>query len=259
MLRNIYRRLPADRRVKGLGGLDGRNRLVARTVLQPLLDDDVELVDPHGVKFIVTTDPVDAHVVDDLTGRRRSMWFPDDVTDGVELVLDVGGHHGHYVAAAAQRWPDAHIITVEPSASGVRLIRRHVVRNGLTQRVEIVDAAIGGAEGSATLHHDPDGSWGSSLHDMGGTESETVRVATLDAILDGRQPDVIKCNAEGGEFALVSAILAAGLRPRLLTVMLHPEFGDADALTRSIEEAGFAVSQIGTSHRPAIEARPRGR
>ncbi len=258
MLRALYKRLPEDRRVKGLGGLHGRNRLVARTVLHPLMPGDVELVDDRGVRFVVTDDPVDPQVVHDLTGPRRHMWFPDDFTEDVGLVLDVGGHHGHYIAAAAQHWTSSTIITVEPSAPAVGLIERHVSLNGLGARVEIVDAAISDREGEATLHHDPDGSWGSSLHEMGGDETETVRTTTLESILGARSPDVVKCNAEGGEFDLVPALFAAGHRPKLLTLMLHPEFGDSDALVEQVRANDYEIRQIGLSHRPAIDARPRG-
>jgi FkbM family methyltransferase len=231
---------------------------MARSALAPLLPIDVTLTDPRNVKFLVTRDPVDARVVDDLTGSRRKMWIPAGRGgDDVELILDVGGHHGHYASAAAQVWPRARIIVVEPSEAAVALINRHIQMNALGDRVEVVQAAISDATGKGKLYHDPAGSWGSSLHDVGGGVNETVTLASLDDVLQGRRPDIVKCNAEGGEFSLIPQLLAAGLRPRLMVVMLHPEFGDADALVASIEAAGFVTESVGTDHRPALHARPK--
>lgn len=256
-IRSLYGRLPASRRLKGLAGLSGRQRLLLRTLVDPLVPIDITLTDSSGVRYIVGTDPVDPFVVDDLTGKRRSMWFPEDVVnEPVECVLDVGGHHGHYVAAAAQVWPAATIISVEPSRQARDRIERHIEANDLAN-VHLVPAAIADASGTATLHHDPDGSWGSSLFPMGGNSSEEVSLLRLDQVLDGRRPDVVKCNAEGGEFALIPQLLDAEYRPRLVTVMLHPEFGDVDELVGTISRAGYQIEQIGTEERPAIHARPR--
>lgn len=256
VIRSLYGRLPESRRVKGLAGLSGRQMLLLRTLVDPLVPIDITLTDSSGVRYIVGTDPVDPFVVDDLTGKRRGMWFPDDIVSApVTCVLDVGGHHGHYVAAAAHVWPNATIISVEPSRQAIERIERHIRANEL-DNVQIVPAAIADEAGTATLHHDPNGSWGSSLFPMGGDSSEEVALLPLNEVLDGSAPDVVKCNAEGGEFALIPQLLDAQIRPRLLTVMLHPEFGDVDALVATIRGAGFDVEQIGTKERPAIHARP---
>ena len=184
------------------------------------------------------------------------MWFPSDPAPAdVSVVLDVGGHHGHYVAAAVEQYPKAEIISLEPAARGAELIARHAKMNKAVDRIEIVQAAIAEGPGEATLHHDPEGSWGASLYELDG-DPETVSLTTLEDVLRGREPDIIKCNAEGGEYDLIPQLLTLGLRPSLIVLMVHPEFGDDEALLDSIAQAGFSLESVGTAHRPAYHVRP---
>ena len=169
------------------------------------------------------------------------MFFPR-VEAPVTCVLEVGAHHGFYSVAAAYEYPQAQIIAVEPSPESCVLIRRNVDLNNLADRVDVVEYALAAAEGDATLRHDRSGSWGSSLFPLDGEVStETVRTRSLAQMLAGRSPELVKSNAEGGEFELVRQLEELGLRPSVLVLMVHDEFGDVDAMRSSLTALGYTI------------------
>jgi hypothetical protein len=107
------------------------------------------------------------------------------------------------------------------------------------------------------LLHTDEGSWGNSRFQEEGVQvlgREQVTLLTLAEILQGERPDVIKCNAEGAEFALIAQLCDSDIRPSLMIVMVHPEFGDLDDTQRQIEELGYRVVRSGTEHHPALQA-----
>jgi FkbM family methyltransferase len=62
------------------------------------------------------------------------------------IAVDVGAYLGAVAVGLAVDNPDLTVYAVEPVPSNVDLIRQNVALNGLVDRVEICDAAIGGRE-----------------------------------------------------------------------------------------------------------------
>jgi FkbM family methyltransferase len=252
----VTRALPASRRVKGLGGAKGRRWLQARKLVAPLLQRPVTLTTSTGLRLRVSADPVDEQIAQHLLGRGRRDYFPawPPAAPPPTCILDVGGHHGLYAAAALHEYRDARIICVEPSAGAIRLLEQNLDANGYRDRARVVAAALAPERGTGTLRHTTDGSWGSSLHDdehpvIG---QEDVPLATLDDILQDDRPEVVKCNAEGAEFALIDALARSTLRPTVMVVMVHPQFGDMDALVAQAEAMGYTVASVGPDNRPVL-------
>lgn len=233
-----------------------------RKLVSPLVKRSIVITSRDGLKLELTTDPVDELVANDLLGRNQTLWFPtppDGIADvdDVRVVLDLGAHHGFYAVTALARYPRATLIAVEPSEVGVQRIRRNLELNRLGHRARIVQAALAAAAGTGTLLHTDEGSWGNSLfHEDGVTVlgREQVTLLPLDAILDRARPDVVKCNAEGAEFELVSQLARTDIRPSLMILMVHPEFGDVDAVRARVEGLGYHVVLSGTEHRPVLHA-----
>ena len=179
-------------------------------------------------------------------------------------MLDLGSHHGFYAVTALALYPRATLIAVEPSEEGVARVRRNLDLNGVRHRVRLVEAGLAAEAGTGTLLHTDEGSWGNSLFEEEGVQvlgREQVTLLTLAEILQGERPDVIKCNAEGAEFALIAQLCASDIRPALMIVMVHPEFGDLDDSQRQIEELGYRVVRSGThasSGAPGLARRRRG-
>jgi FkbM family methyltransferase len=264
--RDLRRRLrtliPASRRVTPLGGAHGRRWVQLRKLTAPLVKRPVILTSTDGVRMELTVDPVDELVANDLLGRNRALWFPPPPeglapVDDPHVVLDLGSHHGFYAVTALALYPRATLIAVEPSKEGVARVRRNLELNGVSHRVRIVEAGLADEAGTGTLLHTDEGSWGNSLFEEQGVQvlaREPVTLLTLAEILQGERPDVIKCNAEGAEFALITQLCDSDLRPALMIVMVHPEFGDLDESQRRIEALGYRVERSGTTHHPALQA-----
>ena len=168
--------------------------------------------------------------------------------------MDIGAHHGLYAAAALHTYRASRIICVEPSADALGPLRANLTINRYEDRARVVAAALAPVAGQGFLQHTTDGTWGYSLYeDASATRgSEPVALATLEEILQGERPEIIKCNAEGAEFALIHQIRRSGVRPRLMVIMVHPQFGDVRALLDDATAAGYSFSQAGTAERPAF-------
>lgn len=251
----LRRLVPPERRVKPLAGSRGRRLLQARKLLHPLVRRTVVITTPTGVRLPITADPVDEQIANDLVGRRRWVYFPPwpGSPPRAPLVLDIGAHHGLYAVCALGEYPGARVICVEPSRAAAALARDALARNGFTDRARVVVAALADAPGRGTLHV-AERSWGSSLFadpDEPVVGREEVELCTLEQVLAGERPDIVKCNAEGAEFALVRQLADGDLRPLLMVVMVHPAFGDAEALVGKVCALGYRAVPVGTPARPA--------
>jgi FkbM family methyltransferase len=233
-----------------------------RKLVSPLVKRPVVITSRDGIRMELTTDPVDELVANDLLGQHRVLWFPEvpdeaEAQPDVRMVLDLGSHHGFYAVTALFMYPRAKLVAVEPSREGVARVRRNLELNGMTHRARIVEAGLARQAGEGELLHTDEGSWGNSLFEEEGVtvlERERVALLTLPEILGDDRPDVIKCNAEGAEFALVDALAQSDLRPWMLILMVHPEFGDLDATRRTVEGLGYVVRDAGFEHRPVLQA-----
>lgn len=117
-------------------------------------------------------------------------------------VLDIGAHVGSFTCLLGAALPGARFICVEPSAQTSVWLRSNLARNGLAERVTVVEAAIGDEDGSAVLS-DSEAVSGSARvveQSSGGT---TVRAVSLDSLVRelGVLPDIVKLDCEGGEYA----------------------------------------------------------
>src|SRR5262249_20268839 len=137
-----------------------------------------------------------------LSARYRHMsWNPEEyaafraaVRPGA-MVLDVGANVGAYTVLFAQWTGDTgRVIAFEPAPGSIAGLREHVRLNGLSNRVEIVEAAVSNDVGSAVF--DSDGVSGANALVPDGAASGTITVATttLDAFCADRdlRPSVIK-------------------------------------------------------------------
>jgi FkbM family methyltransferase len=225
----------------------GWPRWIVRQLLMPARRLPLTIRSRTGVASELGDDPVDDSIFRHIHGFGQSLYFPPLSLDPTGIVLDVGAHHGIYAMEALRRYPRCDVVAVEPDPDACLAIERNARLNQVSSRLEIVCAGLADRAGRGWLERDPGGSWGSRTR-VGRPSGPHVAIEllTLEAILRGRTPAIVKCNAEGAEFTLVPQLIALGLRPSLIVLMTHPEAGPAEDLVTMLTRAGYGVHDADT-------------
>jgi FkbM family methyltransferase len=129
----------------------------------------------------------------------------------LDQFIDVGANVGFYSLLAATQSSTLRVISCEPSASTFQRLTDSVRRNGLTERITLLQTALGRTLGQATLHARTIGTGGESLIAMADeriAKSQRVAIRTLDDIaeeykLKGRKT-LIKIDVEGFEYEVLA-------------------------------------------------------
>jgi FkbM family methyltransferase len=139
----------------------------------------------------------------------RLSWLLGPLLQRPIQVLDVGGHVGTFSVRLTQLHKTARVTAFEPSATTADYLRRNVQRNGVADRVTVVQRALAATSGHAIFD---DNGAGSGLNGLlatrtgGGTGVGTdVETISFDeAVASAGAPvDLVKIDCEGGEYALV--------------------------------------------------------
>lgn len=206
------------------------------------------------VRLYISRDPVDAKIAAHIQKDYRTSYFPPApvALPAAPTILDLGAHHGFYTVHALAVYPQSQIICVEPNAAAIRLIQRNVALNGWLARARILHAGLSATAATGHLRLSKAGSWGDSLFEATAQTKavQTVPLLPLAEILQGAQPAIVKCNAEGAEFEFVRQLLAMSWRPTLATIAVHEEFGDRQTVVAAMQQAGYQMMQTGEPHRP---------
>jgi FkbM family methyltransferase len=117
------------------------------------------------------------------------------------VLVDLGANTGFFTVLGARLvGPRGRVYAVEPLAEMAEAVRRNAKLNGFSH-VEVIECAVADRDGEEVLVEggSPDGS----------TPHRTVRVTTLDALLDSRgarAPTLVKIDVEGAEERAVQGI-----------------------------------------------------
>jgi FkbM family methyltransferase len=155
-----------------------------------------------GLRFRVRRLTSDELFVEKVVVQREYLQHGLTLRPG-DTVVDVGGNIGTFAVLAAQE--AARVITLEPDATNVRLLRQNVALNKL-QNVTIVQAALADSSGKALLFDGGQGGYHtferSRVASVAGTRP--VRTVSLEEVFDDHEVvlcSLLKMDCEGGEFA----------------------------------------------------------
>jgi FkbM family methyltransferase len=205
--------------------------------------DSGEVLDPSSLRWVdldpsVTgvADPpltmavhrtADKHISEHLAASGR--WEPYETSLFLSairpgsLVVDCGANIGWYTLLAASRGTD--VLAVEPSPANAALLRASLDRNGLADRVVVVEAAAGEAAGFASLRFSTDNQ---GDHRLGGSlsrDSIDVPVVTVDDLLathfPGRAPTLMKLDTQGSEVAILRGARTAWQATAAPTIVME--------------------------------------
>ena len=118
-------------------------------------------------------------------------------------IVDLGAYVGYASAYLATRFPDAHIIAVEPDLENFRMLGLNASAYG---NLKIVNAAVWGASTNVQIERSTAGDWGTRFSE-GSDTGHDVKALTMRDILNvagWRDADFIKCDIEGAELMVFS-------------------------------------------------------
>jgi FkbM family methyltransferase len=125
------------------------------------------------------------------------------------FIIDAGGYIGTAAIALARAFPQAKIITIEPSLDNFSLLSKNVAP---FNNIVPVNKALGPSEATMTLRDRGTGGWGFTLVERPADRADaaplhTIQVTTIPAIMDifgATGIDLLKLDIEGGEHALLA-------------------------------------------------------
>jgi len=163
------------------------------------------------------------------------------------VCLNVGANVGVYVLQLAH-WsqPTGRVVAFEPNPNACSVLQRHIRLNGLSERVEVVPAAVGAVRGEAVLYAaDSDGmsrlgAPNEAIADR--VTAMTVPVLTLDDYCEagGLAPDWLLIDIEGFEIAALAGarqLIKSRGKTLGIIVEMHPNVWDSAGTSRDDAEA----------------------
>lgn len=150
-----------------------------------------------------------------------------------DLFIDAGANIGSYTVLASAVC-GAEVIAVEPDPDTMQSLRANVKINRLGSRVELVEAALGGREGSArfTIGQDTVNHVASSNDEM----TRTVPLRRLDNVLMERKPRLLKMDVEGYEGEVITGASQSLREASLVAVITE---NSDEQVRRPLEGEGF--------------------
>jgi FkbM family methyltransferase len=183
------------------------------------------------------------------------------------VIVDVGANIGLFTLYAAREAPGARIVSIEPFPDTCQRLRQLVETNRLTERVTILNCAISGVSGTATMdaasaeipsqykriHSEATKALNTrhrgeaALQQTGG--GVAVRTDTLQQVLETIQApraDLLKMNIHGSEYEVLMGTPPMALRAfRRIAVQYHQLPAEAgvgkDDLFLHLDRAGFQL------------------
>jgi FkbM family methyltransferase len=142
------------------------------------------------------------------------------------FIIDAGGYIGTAAIAFARMFPDALIVTIEPSSDNFRVLRQNVAPFA---NIVPLNKALVGTERTVDLLNRGTGPWGFTVVEQprdkpDATHLERVEGITTDALLRmfGREGiDIFKLDIEGGEIDVLDRSADWMPRTTLVVAELH--------------------------------------
>ncbi len=150
-----------------------------------------------------------------------------------DLFVDIGANIGSYTILASKVC-GANTVAIEPDPETVRSLRRNIEVNGLADKVRIVEAALGSKTGTTSFTIGRD-----TVNRVARQDDTNVRILplkTLDEVLDGEVPTLIKIDVEGYEGEVLRGGAVTLGNPKLRAIITETLDRDVQDI---LEQAGF--------------------
>lgn len=158
------------------------------------------------------------------------MSFVLDTLKPGDLFVDIGANVGSYTVLASKVC-GARTIAVEPDPGAAAALRRNIEVNGIADRVQVVEAALGASAGTIDFTVGRDTM--NRVAQPGDGAVRQVDIRTLDDVLGGEVPRVIKIDVEGFEADVFRGAAATLADYRLQSIVTECLDKDVRALLQS--------------------------
>jgi len=197
--------------------------------VRPLYDQMIALTGQRGLVRIMNG--TDRMLLTPAFRAVQEVYEPDvwhslmsEVRAG-DTVADVGVFIGLYTLALAQRVGAAgRVFAFEPDPANYEIATQHIALNGLSARVELIQAAVGATDGQVAFSAQAES--GHVLNSVNNMHANLVPCVTLDQIFARRRLDILKVDVEGYEEMVLLGgqhLLCDPTRsPRALYIEVHP-------------------------------------
>ena len=119
------------------------------------------------------------------------------------VILDLGGYIGTFAWWAAKNLDPNTVISVEPDPSNLEVFNKNMELVSRNNWVVLYDAACTMTDGDTLpLYLGKTYASCNSLEPFRGRQKVDVETVSFKRLLEKHQPDIIKCDIEGGEFGL---------------------------------------------------------
>ena len=207
---------------------------------------------PIRIRTRVFPDPVwlrprstDVRVVYELfTQRELEMTWP--LADQPKTIIDGGANVGYASLAFKRRWPEAHVLAIEPDSANFAVLERNCVDLKGFDRLQC------GIWGSACSLRVRGGSarsaWGLQFEPVPAGSSDGIAaepMATLVDRLPGKHCDLLKLDIEGAETDVFSQEDLHWIsRVSVILIETHGKLA-RDTVTKVAEAWGFQIRPVG--------------
>ena len=170
--------------------------------------------------------------------------------------VDVGAHIGSVAIAVLLDNPRAHAICLEPLPENVELLWSNAERNGVADRLQIIEGAAGKGH-TVTVRYGPDDAH-RYIANVRGASGEYVNVRAISLAqlvrMAGGRIAALKSDCEGGEYALFDATPATLRKVGRITGEYH---GGEQPLRDLLERTHAVTVKNGDRYVGHFEAVPK--
>jgi FkbM family methyltransferase len=162
-----------------------------------------------GFQFRVRRLTCDVNFVDNVVLGRE--YFPSEITIGpTDTIVDIGGNIGTFAVLAASMVPKGRVVTVEPDADNLRLLRQNLALNGASAFV--YPYAVASQAGPIAFSAAAEGGYHTILPERFDTAPvrhvEAKTLADVFAAAKVQRCQLLKLDCEGAEYDILPKIPA---------------------------------------------------
>jgi FkbM family methyltransferase len=179
-----------------------------------------------------------------------------------DTVADVGAFIGLYTVALAKRvGTSGAVISFEPNPENFHISKAHVELNGVSQQVELRQAAVGAEDGMVPFEAGGGSTARIRLHSA--SDTQMVQCVRLDTMFAAKRLDLLKIDVEGYEEIVLrgatNLLMEHARGPRLIYIEAHPYAWSAvgvssESLLNFMATCGYRVEDLNGKRLEQVDA-----